>query len=72
MGKSHEIRLELFNDYDVTVEYKIESLNAEINIIRYSEKLDGRKRGDLILSFNPDSSLRDSFNSNLRIKEIFR
>lgn len=72
VGMSHEIKLELFNDYDVPVEYKIESLNPEINIIKYSEKLDGKKKGDLILSFNPDKGLRESFNSSLKIKEIFR
>ena len=72
VGKLHEIRLQLYNDYDVPVEYKIESLNPEINIIRYTEKLDGRKKGDLIISFNPDKSLRESFHSSLKIKEIFR
>ena len=72
VGKSHEIKLQLYNDYDVPVEYKIESLNPEINIVKYPESLEGRKKGDLIISFNPDIKLRESFLSSIRIKEIFR
>ena len=72
VGKSHEIKLQLYNDYDVPVEYKLESLNPEINIIKYAEKLEGKKRGDLTISFSPDKNLRESFLSSIRIKEIFR
>lgn len=72
VGKSHQIGLTLYNDYDVPVEYKIESLNPEINIIKYSEKLEDKRKGDLIISFNPDKNLRESFTSSLKIKEIFR
>lgn len=72
VGKSHEIRLQILNDYDVPVEYTIESLNPEINIIKYSEKLEGKRKGDLIISFNPDKNLRESFQSSFKIKEIFR
>ena len=32
VGKSHEIKLELYNDYDVPVEYKIESLNPDFRL----------------------------------------
>lgn len=45
VGKSHQINFEINNDYDVPVEYKMESLNPEINIIFYTEKLDARKNG---------------------------
>ena len=72
VGKNHEIRLQLYNDYDVKVHYSIESLNPEINIIKYPELLEGKRKDDLIISFSPDIKLRESFLSSIRIKEIFR
>lgn len=72
VGKEHMITFQLHNDYDIPVEYKIESLNPEIKIIRYAEKLDGRKNGELIFSFSPDKNLRESFQSSFRIRETFR
>ena len=72
VGVSHEIKLQLYNDYDVPVHYTIESLNPEINIIKYPISLEGKRRDDLIISFNPDIKLRESFLSSIRIKEIFR
>lgn len=72
VGKSHEIKLQLYNDYDVKVHYEIESLNPEINIIKYPILLEGKRKDDLIISFNPDIKLRESFLSSIRIKEMFR
>lgn len=72
VGKSHEIKLELYNDYDVKVHYTIESLNPEINIIKYPILLEGKRKDELIISFNPDVKLRESFLSSIRIKEVFR
>lgn len=72
VGKSHEIRLQLYNDYDVKVHYEIESLNPEINIIKYPLSLEGKRTDDLIISFSPDIKLRESFLSSIRVKEIFR
>ena len=72
VGKTHQINFQLFNDYDVTVHYVIESLNPEIKIMSYPESLEGKRKDELIISFSPDISLRESFNSNIRIKEIFK
>jgi hypothetical protein len=72
VGKNHEIRMELYNDYDVKVHYEIESLNPEINIIKYPEMLEAKRKEELIISFSPDIKLRESFLSSIRIKEIFR
>ena len=72
VGKKHEIRLELQNDYNTTVQYEIESMNPEINIIKYPISLEGNTKEELIISFSPDIKLRSAFLSSLRIKEIFR
>ena len=72
VGKKHEIQFQLYNDYDVKVHYTIESLNPEINIIKYPESLEGKKKDDLIISFSPDIKLREAFFSSIRVKEIFR
>jgi hypothetical protein len=72
VGLTHEISFQLSNDYDVMVEYMIESLNPEIKIIKFPKTLEGRKKDDLIVSFTPDKNLRESFISNIKVKEVFR
>ena len=72
VGKHHEIKLELENDYNTTVQYEVESMNPEINIIKYPLTLESNTKGDLIISFSPDVKLRSAFISSLRIKEMFR
>ena len=72
VGKNHEIKFQLYNDYDVPVYYEIESLNPEIDIIKYPKSLESRRKDGLIISFSPDLSLRESFQSSIRIKEIFK
>lgn len=72
VGKKHEIRLELQNDYNTTVQYEVESMNPEINIIKYPLTLESNTKGDLIISFSPDVKLRSAFISSLKIKEMFR
>ena len=72
VGKTHQINFQLFNDYDVNVNYEIESLNPEIKIVKYPKSLEGRRKDDLIINFSPDISLRESFQSSIRIKEIFK
>ena len=72
VGKKHEIKLELLNEYNTTVQYEVQSLNPEINIIKYPLTLEGNKKDDLIISFSPDVKLRSAFISSLRIKEMFR
>ena len=72
VGKTHQINFQLVNDYDVPIHYEIESLNPEIKLIKYPKSLEGKKRDDLIVHFSPDKSLREAFQSGLKIKEIFR
>lgn len=72
VGKKHEIKLELLNDYDTKVHYEIESLNPEINVIKYPTSLESNTKEELVISFSPDIKLRNAFLSSLRIKEIFR
>lgn len=72
VGKHHEINLELENDYNTTVQYEVESMNPEINIIKYPQILESKGKGDLLISFSPDIKLRSAFISSLRIKEMFR
>ena len=72
VGKKHEIKLELLNEYNTTVQYEVESMNPEINIIKYPLTLESNTKGDLIISFSPDVKLRSAFISSLKIKEMFR
>ena len=72
VGKTHQINFQLFNDYDVNVNYEIESLNPEIKIIKYPISLEGKAKDDLIIHFSPDIKLREAFHSSLKIKEIFK
>ena len=72
VGKTHQINFQLLNDYDVPVEYTIESLNPEVNIIKYPKKLEAKRKDDLLVHFSPDISLREAFQSSFKIKEIFK
>jgi hypothetical protein len=72
VGMKHEIKLELYNEYNTTVQYEVQSMNPEINVIKYPSILESNTKGDLIISFSPDVKLRSAFISSLRIKEMFR
>ncbi len=72
VGKKHEIKFELFNEYNTTVQYEVQSMNPEINVIKYPSILESNTKGDLIVSFSPDVKLRSAFISSLRIKEMYR
>lgn len=72
VGKIHDVTLQLYNDYDVSVEYEITGNGKEQEIIDYTKKLGARETGNIKIRFTPDISRRSPFLSSITILERFR